>query len=312
MLCRYTGSLLQCPIPEKSEVNVVSLVVHDPCVKPLHILPVASHVIKPMRKFTVCVAPYHGQVPKRHILTEWIEFNRILGVEFFVFYTYRIKVADLTILQYYVNQGLAEIHPWKPLPKRRMHFYFAQMAAINDCVMRHRTNTEFIAIFDLDEFIIPRQDTDKTWADVFRRLPEASSYIFRTIFFPIRWKLVGKQKTLVNDLNNTTQSDFLTLRKLTAVRKIFPSKIRSKTIVNPRNIGIAGVHYVLSHTKGDGFTVDPDIALVHHYTRWPFDPSGVEVDIDTTVLKYETQLIRHVDRAVDDIESQGPEVNPQT
>ena len=183
MYCRYTGSLFQCPIPERSEVNVVSFVVHDPCAKPLHILPVASHVIKPMKRFTLCVAPFHGQVPRRHKLTEWIEFNRILGVELFVFYTYRIKVADLNILHYYMKQGVAEIHPWKPLPKRRMHFYFAQMAAINDCVMRHRTNTEFIAIFDLDEFIIPRQDTDKTWADVFKDFQQPVPIYLEQSFF---------------------------------------------------------------------------------------------------------------------------------
>ena len=298
-------SYFLCPMPKNSNVIIVSLVLDDPCTNPLHTLPVIhlktlheENVLT--KKFTVCVAPLHGRMERKYRLVEWIEMNRILGVEFFVFYNYFITNDDLKILSYYTKQGLAEVLPWTLLMKHNIHYY-AQLAAINDCIFRHRSTTELVAIFDLDEFIIPRGSKDITWTDMFRRIPDASSYIFRTIFFPIKWKVDGNNLIYLTDMKNVTQYRLVTQEKIWKVDTIFPSKIRSKTIVNPRLVDAAGIHYVWSHSKGSAITVDTNVGLVHHYTNWRWELNETEPVIDTTAMKYQNDLIVRVNVALTEI-----------
>ena len=81
---------------------------------------------------------------------EWIEWHRKQGVE--KFYIYDNESADCTkeVLQPYIESGLVE-YTYFPGQKR-------QLAAYDDCFERHRLDTRWLAIIDLDEFIVPMKD----------------------------------------------------------------------------------------------------------------------------------------------------------
>ena len=81
---------------------------------------------------------------------EWIEWHRSQGVE--RFYIYDNESADCTreVLQPYIDSGIVEYH-FFPGRKR-------QLAAYDDCFERHRFDTRWIAVIDLDEFIVPVKD----------------------------------------------------------------------------------------------------------------------------------------------------------
>lgn len=83
---------------------------------------------------------------------EWIEWHRKQGVE--KFYIYDNESTDETkeVLAPYIETGLVEYRYW---PGRKQ-----QLAAYDDCFERHRLDTRWLAVIDLDEFIVPVRDKD--------------------------------------------------------------------------------------------------------------------------------------------------------
>lgn len=82
---------------------------------------------------------------------EWIEWHLSQGVE--KFYIYDNESTDCTreVLHPYIESGVVE-YQYFPGQKR-------QLAAYDDCFERHRFDTRWLAVIDLDEFIVPIQDS---------------------------------------------------------------------------------------------------------------------------------------------------------
>lgn len=98
---------------------------------------------KPLYYLAVCaIAKNEGPYFK-----EWIEWHHKMGVE--KFYIYDNESTDYTkeVLQPYIESGLVEYVFW---PGKKM-----QLPAYDDCFEKHRTETRWLAIIDLDEFIMP-------------------------------------------------------------------------------------------------------------------------------------------------------------
>ena len=81
---------------------------------------------------------------------EWIEWHRSQGVERFYIYDNESTDGTREVLQPYIDSGIVEYH-FFPGRKR-------QLAAYDDCFERHRFDTRWIAVIDLDEFIVPVKD----------------------------------------------------------------------------------------------------------------------------------------------------------
>lgn len=81
---------------------------------------------------------------------EWIEWHLKQGVE--KFYIYDNESTDCTkeVLASYIKSGVVE-YTYFPGQKK-------QLAAYDDCFERHRLETRWLAIIDLDEFIVPIKD----------------------------------------------------------------------------------------------------------------------------------------------------------
>ena len=81
---------------------------------------------------------------------EWIEWHRKQGVE--KFYIYDNESTDCTkeVLQPYIESGLVEYNYW---PGQKQ-----QLATYDDCFERHRLETRWLAVIDLDEFIVPMKN----------------------------------------------------------------------------------------------------------------------------------------------------------
>lgn len=81
---------------------------------------------------------------------EWIEWHKKQGVE--KFYIYDNESTDCTkeVLAPYVKSGLVEYNYFPG--------YKVQLSAYDNCFDRHRLDTRWIALIDLDEFIVPIKD----------------------------------------------------------------------------------------------------------------------------------------------------------
>lgn len=84
--------------------------------------------------------------------SEWIEWHRSRGVEKFYIYDNESTDNILQVLDPYIQTGLVEY----------AHFpgTAVQLAAYDDCLRRHRLDCRWLAIIDIDEFIVPVRDAN--------------------------------------------------------------------------------------------------------------------------------------------------------
>jgi len=105
---------------------------------------------------------------------EWIEWHRDAGVE--KFYIYDNESTDDTkeVLAPYIASGLVE---YVFLPEKKQ-----QLVAYDNCLYKNRLKARWIAVIDLDEFIIPIKD--KTIPDFLKRFENFSAV-------EINWLIYG-------------------------------------------------------------------------------------------------------------------------
>lgn len=153
---------------------------------------------------------------------EWIDWHLSKGVD--RFYIYDNESTDNTreVLEPYIQSGIVEYHYF---PGRKM-----QLAAYDDCFERHRLDTRWIAIIDLDEFITPI--LDKSIPEFLKRFEDAP-------VVEINWLVYGsggaKKKMpggVMERFNYHSQPGHILNRHV-------------KSIVNPRRVfSVIGCHEV--------------------------------------------------------------------
>lgn len=84
-------------------------------------------------------------------LKEWIEFHKIIGVQHFFLYNHMSTDNYKTVLEPYIESGIVELTEWTD---ERPHYQW-QMAAYQDALQKARGVTRWLAVIDLDEFIVP-------------------------------------------------------------------------------------------------------------------------------------------------------------
>ena len=259
------------------------------------------------KNFSVCVSPLNNNYSRAYELIEWIELNRILGVQYFTFYNYSVANNIGHVLSYYTKRGIVEVLPWNmPLSVKdpeEIHYY-GQLAALNDCLYRDRHKTKYIAFIDIDEFIIPKRDDDYTWSEMLKHLPSVSSYGFRNVFF--RRNLDSLQPG--SDYNKAARKyRLITLAKVQRDKFIFPMFWRSKLIVNPKKVETIGIHNIWEFKPGEEFsdtlTIAEDIGLLHHYRFWNSTETSSESVVDRGALKYKEELIKNVQQVWSDLQN---------
>lgn len=116
---------------------------------------------------------------------EWIEWHHRQGVE--KFYIYDNESTDETkeVLAPYIESGLVD-YTYFPGKKQ-------QLAAYDDCFERHRFETRWLAVIDLDEFIVPIKD--KNIPDFLHRMEKFSAV-------EINWLIYGSSGAKTKEPGN--------------------------------------------------------------------------------------------------------------
>jgi hypothetical protein len=100
-------------------------------------------------EFSIC-AIFQDEAP---YLKEWIEFHRMIGFEHFWLYNNSSSDDYLPILMPYIQEGIVELIHW-PSPKFSL-LPPIQKAVYNDCIRRSKERTTWLAVIDIDEFVVP-------------------------------------------------------------------------------------------------------------------------------------------------------------
>ena len=238
-----------------------------------------------------------------------VEIQRMFGTDHFVFYDMDIATKALTYIQYYERIGFADVIKWK-LPKidyitrykTFSHYidvyYYAQVAAYHDCLLRHLNKSTYITFLDLDENLVPRKyDNLIDLLQHHKHVPCA--LIFRNVFF---------RKELASDYNMTKDKQVMsynlnTLLKTQRESRIWPGGDRSKYIARTRSLYRPSIH-----TPGWGCGVEdnrsmvlnPEMGLLHHYRSMP-SISVRNATTDNTMLKYRDAIVARVERVFEAI-----------
>lgn len=214
--------------------------------------------VKPKHYLTVCaIAKNEGPY-----FTEWINWHHKQGVE--KFYIYDNESTDNTkeILAPFIESGLVEYIFFPGLKQ--------QLIAYDDCLAKHRLDARWIAVIDLDEFIIPVKD--KSIPDFLKRFEN----------FPaveINWLIYGsggeKEKKPGNIMD---RFKYHSLPNHELNRHV-------KSIVNPRRVfSFIGCHEVAringEAADGNGNVIEKhfrdrepihDVIRINHYAVKSYD-----------------------------------------
>ena len=151
---------------------------------------------------------------------EWIEWHKKLGVE--KFYIYDNESTDNTkeILDPYINSGLVEYVYWKGSRQ--------QLPVYDDCLEKHRFDAHWLAVIDLDEFIVPVKD--KTIPEFLHRFENFSAVEINWLVYGSSGAKNKEPGTVMERFKYHSQFEDVLNRKI-------------KTIVNPRRVfNFIGAH----------------------------------------------------------------------
>lgn len=195
-------------------------------------------------------------------LKEWIEFHRIVGIEHFYLYNNNSNDNYLTILEPYIAQGIVELTNWPSSPEK--DWSRSQVLAYDHCVKKNKNNSQWLAFFDVDEFIVPVEN---------QTIPEFLSNYEQYGGVNLFWQNYGtsylssipKEKLLIESLTLKYPWDY-------------EKNLWVKTIAQPKKIEKCYIH-TMSYKKGH-YAVTPNfnkkkgiepeidkIRINHYWTR---------------------------------------------
>ena len=151
---------------------------------------------------------------------EWLDWHISLGVEKFYVYDNESTDETVEVLRPYIEKGIVD-YTYFP-------GYRQQLAAYDDCLKKHRYDTRWLAVIDMDEFIVPRKH---------HSIPE---YLKDKEDFPvveINWLCYGS-----SGLKQHTPGGMMQRFKRHS-RGDHPLNNHVKSIFNPRRVyGMTGCH----------------------------------------------------------------------
>ena len=166
-------------------------------------------------------------------LKEWIEFHRLVGVEHFILYNNSSVDNYLEVLGPYVDAGIVELIDW---PSSPVGYMTEQVKIYNQCISNHIGVSFWLALIDIDEFVVPVDSSD---------LPTYLSQFDEQEFLGaihINWQLYGtsflpsipQDKLMVESLLLKAPWDYQSKQQ--------PNNTVYKTIVRPHAIDHYKIH----------------------------------------------------------------------
>jgi Glycosyltransferase family 92 len=137
-------------------------------------------------------------------LREWIEYHLLAGVEHFYLYNNFSDDGYSDILREYVASGIVDLIDW-PVPQ-------GQPSAYEDCFARCRNEGQWVAFIDIDEFIVPKYETNiADWLENYRRFSSVALY----------WRVFGTSGILSQPTGSLVTEQFTVCwDKLDSISKV--------------------------------------------------------------------------------------------
>lgn len=231
----------------------------------LHSLELASSSSKDQKKYNLAICAIFKN--EAQWFKEWIEYHRLVGVEHFYLYNNGSTDHFLEVLNPYILEGVITIIDW-PDQKRDQwkdeEFSWVKTTQVSayehGCTISALQNTKWLALIDVDEFMVPVNA--HTMTELLDHYSDASAItLLWHLFGTSNVETLPENTLLIEALHKTCELDspFHTIVK--------------KTIIKPE-------YY-------DGFSLPP------HNCK--LKPGGVEISLS----KNEAQLNHYMNRTIE-------------
>ena len=172
-------------------------------------------------------------------LKEWIEYHILAGVERFYLYDNDSTDNPLEILQPYIDKGIVVYH--------KISGAYKQYIAYRDAIYKYKKQTYWMAIIDLDEFIVPVEKDD-----IKEFLKDYEKY-----------SAVAVNQQVFDSNEHKTKPDCCIIEAYTKVSKEYGIALSAqfKSIFKPQQVvEISSAHY--AKYKGNKLAVYPNLLKV--------------------------------------------------
>ncbi|CAN7989063.1 unnamed protein product, partial [Ixodes hexagonus] len=306
----YTAAFFTCPVELPSQVKAsrrvsfairLRLNVTRPKWVKIHKTGKTS-----VKLCSVCVKPIYDKFNELSLITEFIGYYTSMGVSRFDLYISDVsRGTQLLLSRLRGHSGtLIKLHRWNLKVDKAYIWYKGQLAAIQDCIYRSWSFSEYVIIVDFDEFLVPKKK--RTILEALLVIESRTgknllgSMVVQNQFFcteyPYNSALLRQKPPL--------------LSQITSAREATPWKhyARSKYIMRPNATIAGGVHYVLEHHPGvQELLIPMDEMVLHHYRTccgllkrtdaWLGSSShevlqNEKVEVDKSMYAFSTNLVR--------------------
>ena len=296
--------ILNCELKTEHLPALVGIVLDAPS-EPEFFIPVEHPTKKTKRTgIAACVSVAYWVI-EPYKLVEWLELQRILGIDKVVVYNNSLAPQSARILEQYAKTDFLDFrqsHNFISDPGE-LTFHLHMSPVINDCMYRYMYQYKNLAMIDFDEIIVPH--ANNTLTEVLKTMERketyhpARSYVFRNAYFFFDYK------------PDIDQHPHLRTLKYRIRQEVSELGYSAKSIIEPISCHAMHNHYCWGVNKHyeNGFHmafVDDKLALLHHYKRCHLDmfemkpgeckrlmQHGVQDDI---MFKYKDELIAAVDK----------------
>ncbi|XP_011680506.2 uncharacterized protein LOC100891536 [Strongylocentrotus purpuratus] len=197
---------------------------------------------------------------------DWLLYYRYMGIDHVYVYDNSKDGTIIGVLDRFISLGFVTVIPWSHTFTPTKTYLEVQIAHENDCLWRHRHDTDWILKIDVDEFMQPMFETETRLVDFLHEfeqtLPPSIGIVrVRNWFFSRPSSNVSKEimsgKSVIE--RNPWRSPEPTRE----------GRGREKCFIRPQ-----WVHYFKIHAMklgGDSVTLDPqtEIRLVHYRSENP-------------------------------------------
>ena len=116
----------------------------------------SSYFTSPYKYYLSICAIFQDEAP---YLREWIDYHRRVGVQHFWLYNNNSSDNYKDVLNPYIKQGIVELIEWPSEDKDENQFYYdVQSPAYTHAINKAKGVSQWLAIIDSDEFIVPIQE----------------------------------------------------------------------------------------------------------------------------------------------------------
>jgi Glycosyltransferase family 92 len=234
---------------------------------------------------------------------EWIHLLQLMGVSKVHMTVIEVHEEMVQFLEYFEKLGFIEWKRYKD-PKDigdnklfSSQHRFLQMLVENDCFYRTKDLYEHIVLIDPDEIIMPLNEADLTWEDVWNRLNlsrnDVDSVSFQDVYFPVTpdlpWPDIPTYDYMLQHVKRT-------------IPNVNPNELQSKSFFQPDNVIVVYNHHAMfclnSANNSCKIVEAPvSIAQLNHYRNEMKTKVKANVK-DRVIWKYKNELINAVEETL--------------